>query len=285
MFSTLTTEIEKSFLKEKLENINSSVIILWLCSIIIFNYRFGLDEMVKKYLAFSNAIQFTLLLVLIVLISVSGELINRLTPLAFKMLCGRWPGIILKQLSVSIKKKNEKITKAFEKKYEMLYGKKSLNLAERNELMKLEDEVNFMPYEGITYFGNIIHHITLRQKKWYGLDVAVCWPRLWLLLPEHVKKDISMNKSSIDQKIGTIVCYVLLMFWGVFIPWLTPLLVVISIVTYRFLINDLKQHYYLVCSCFDLYRFLLYDAIKLPANSEQEEAKGRNVTSYLHRGE
>jgi hypothetical protein len=39
-----------------------------------------------------------------------------------------------------------------------------------------------------TRLCNLLHAIELRPQEKYGLDIFVCWPRLWLVLPESVKK-------------------------------------------------------------------------------------------------
>ena len=76
--------------------------------------------------------------------------------------------------------------------YRRLMWEKSL-LYQR--LRRFPDEQQyFMP----TRLGNLLKAAELRPLSKYGLDSVICWPRIWLLLPESAKTELVNARADLD---------------------------------------------------------------------------------------
>lgn len=49
-----------------------------------------------------------------------------------------------------------------------------------------------------TKLGNILRAAESRPYDKYGLDAVICWSRLWLLLPDGVKKELQEARSNLN---------------------------------------------------------------------------------------
>ena len=50
-----------------------------------------------------------------------------------------------------------------------------------------------------TRLGNILRAAEQRPLERYGLDAIICWSRLWLLLPDAVKKDLQEARADLNS--------------------------------------------------------------------------------------
>lgn len=137
-----------------------------------------------------------------------------------------------------------------------------------------------------TALGNILRSRERSPLRKYGLDAIVCWPRLWSLLPAHVRTDLASARSSLDRLAE-------LWFWGLFFllwAFLTPWALIIGllwmIISYGLALQAAMAYGDLLETAFDLHRFALYDAMgwPRPKNSQEEKTLGMQLTEYLWRG-
>ena len=71
-----------------------------------------------------------------------------------------------------------------------------LTAEQRDELVQLDWQQIHLPLPNQlmpTRLGNILRAAEQRPLEKYGLDAIVCWSRLWLLLPDAVKKDLQVK--------------------------------------------------------------------------------------------
>ena len=136
--------------------------------------------------------------------------------------------------------------------------------------------------------GNILRASEDRCALKYGLDAIICWPRLWLVLPEEVKTELSAARSGLNLNARLWLWRVLFLLWApIFgVWWPLPLGVGAAWLAQRWMVQAAQVYEDLVESAFDLYRFALYGALHwpLPTNPAEERALGQGLTEYLWHG-
>lgn len=140
-----------------------------------------------------------------------------------------------------------------------------------------------------TRLGDILRAAERRPADHYGLDALVCWYRLWMILPDAVKTDISQSRLQVDQSVRGWLWGALFIFWAPWVWWVAvPIAIVVPLLSYNFsmlsaanLFGDLTE------TAFDLHRMQLYDALHLPrpTSPATERADGRRLTLLLWHGE
>jgi hypothetical protein len=150
------------------------------------------------------------------------------------------------------------------------------------EFMELPDLDKRMP----TRLGNILRAAEQRPQEKYGLDAIICWPRLWLVLPEDVKAELDKAHQNLNDATQIWIWGILFFLWA-FWTWLAiPVAVVLVFIAYHWMRQTAEIYGQLLESSFDLYRPLLYKSLRLflPANPAEEYEQGEQLTAYLWRG-
>ncbi|MEV1005619.1 hypothetical protein [Nonomuraea sp. NPDC050202] len=137
-----------------------------------------------------------------------------------------------------------------------------------------------------TALGNILRAGELRPLRRYGLDVLIAWPRLWLVLPETARQEISGARTRLDVVGRTMVWALAAGVWSVFVWWAVPVAVLLAISAYRGGVLPAARVYSdLVEAAFDLYRWELYKALRLPMpKGHRKRARGRSAAHELPLG-
>ena len=166
-----------------------------------------------------------------------------------------------------------------------------LTAEQRDELVQLDWQQQQIPLPGQlmpTRLGNILRAAERRPLEKYGLDAVICWSRLWLLLPESVKKDLQEARADLNAAARIWLWSVLFMGWaGVGAWWAIPLGVAAAVFAYYgWAIAAASTYGDLIEASFDLYRHLLYQSLRwnLPPDPSEERRVGRELTEYLWRG-
>jgi len=50
-----------------------------------------------------------------------------------------------------------------------------------------------------TRLGNLLRAAERKPLEKYGLDAILCWSRLWMLLPDAVKKDLQESRADLNN--------------------------------------------------------------------------------------
>lgn len=161
---------------------------------------------------------------------------------------------------------------------------------ERREFLTLDhrlrryapDPDEIMP----TRLGNVLKSAEGWPYRKYGLDAIKCWPRLWLVLPEPVRGELSEARSRLDAAAVLWSWSALFLVWSPLAWWAILVSVVGCLVAYRWLVAAAEVYGDLVESAYDLYRGPLYQALGLarPESPADEPAAGRALTAFLWRG-
>lgn len=140
-----------------------------------------------------------------------------------------------------------------------------------------------------TRLGDVLRAAELRPSEKYGLDAIVCWYRLWMLLPEADKTEISGARLELDRAMRAWLWGALFVVWTPWLWWVAlPIAILVPLLAYNFsmlgtaaLFGDLTD------TAFDLHRMALYDAMFLrrPTSAATERQQGKKLSGLLWRGE
>ncbi|HYF62204.1 MAG TPA: hypothetical protein VD886_05275 [Herpetosiphonaceae bacterium] len=144
-----------------------------------------------------------------------------------------------------------------------------------------------------TRLGNILRSARLKPQSRYGLDTVVCWPRLWILLPQDARNELISARKNLDGHVQLFTWGLLFIaasqtisiLGGAWVWW--GLMVGLAVVCYAYLAALGAAVIYgdLLVTAFDLYRHLLYKALRFPLpKTTSEKGEGQRLTAYLFRG-
>jgi hypothetical protein len=154
----------------------------------------------------------------------------------------------------------------------------------RQELREMPTNTDLMP----TRLGNLLRAAERKPFDKYGLDAIICWSRLWLLLPDAVKKDLQNARADLNSAARVWLWSLLFVLWtfaGIW--WAAPLGILSALfVYYYWAIAAARTYGELIEASFDLYRHLLYQSLRwnLPSDPTEERRVGKELTEYLWRG-
>lgn len=185
--------------------------------------------------------------------------------------------------------------RSYQKQYDELRRLASMNHGDlepdqRDKLIWLDIWAHWQPVQTSdllpTALGNILRSRERSPERKYGLDAIVCWPRLWPLLPEHMRTDLANARSSLDRLAELWFWGLIFEVWIIWSPWVLLIGFVWMIAAYKLALQAAMAYGDLLETAFDLYRFSLYDAMEWPRpkNNQEEKTLGVQLTEYLWRG-
>jgi hypothetical protein len=118
------------------------------------------------------------------------------------------------------------------------------------------------------------------------LDVVLIWPRLWLVLPDTVRRELASARGSLDASVAAAI-------WGTAFVAFTPLTwwallgLVVPVTAVLWWVPVRAEVFAdLIEAAVELYRVALYRQLRwpLPENPAAERGRGEALTKYLERG-
>jgi len=144
-----------------------------------------------------------------------------------------------------------------------------------------------------TALGNALRAAEDVPYQRYRLDAVVIWPRLYPLLPQNMIAILTDRRNQLDLAVRFcavfLLCAIISVFflyrhgWWLLVPVLMLLLARLS---YRGAVSAAVAYGESVQSAFDLYRFELHKALRMPAPCYLQAEKKTNqlITSFLRQG-
>lgn len=234
-----------------------------------------------------------LLVVGFLIIAVSSSLVQRFDLTMLRWLEGYWPSWLnwLKDWCVGLQNKSlEKVRKRYEE-LEDKERQNSISPKEQEERVELALKLRLVPKNADdsmpTKLGNMLRAAENRPWERYGLDAIICWPRLWLLLPDGAKKEITESRATLDTAARLFLWSLLFMVWTVLAWWAPFVTLIVAYWAYRWALSAAEVYGDLLEAAFDMHRFALYETLRFPVPKDtlEEEAKGKQLTTYLFFGE
>ncbi|HAC65632.1 MAG TPA: hypothetical protein DCF68_19400 [Cyanothece sp. UBA12306] len=303
-----------------LSTILTPAFLFWAGGLLSYIYKHGWNSLETWFNQLSQTVQIILIISLLLVVLLSAIFVQRCEFSILRFLEGYWPNWLkwLQRLLIKNqqhrKEKRENILNLTLEKIEYLsqeiaeieqeindkrttltpeeVTKKSQKITklrgqkfnETEKFINLDWQLRYFPSDPMpTKLGNILKAAEQRPLKQYGLDTIICWPRLWLLLPDSVKLELSQARMSLNSSAINWFWSLLFFGWTFFTLWIIPIALLSTYLTYRSILNTAIIYGDLLESAFDLYRFELYQSLRfpLPKSTAEEKQRGEQLTTYL----
>ena len=117
-----------------------------------------------------------------------------------------------------------------------------------------------------TRAGNILRAAETRPRDRYGLETVLCWPRLWLVLPDDARQEVISARSALYLAVQAWLAGIVFCVWVFWAWWAVPLGLAVAIGVYYLRILGASETYGdLIGSCYDVHRSKLYEACAFPS--------------------
>lgn len=274
-----------------LEYIFGPAFLYWAGGFALYSWNIGWQTVLRDIQSLTPFQQGSWLVLALLILAFSSVLMKTLRFPILRLLEGYWPwplrylcpGIVSMRKRFYQKKMTELRQLATE-------DRKKLSLAQRDRLIKLEIWAHWQPVNAkdllSTTLGNIMRARERSPERKYGLDAIICWPRLWPLLPENVRTDLTNARSTLDRLVELWFWGLLSLLWVFSVPWAVVIGLLWIVITYGLACQAAMPYGELLEAAFDLYRFSLYDVMgwPRPKNTQEEIILGSQLTEYLWRG-
>ena len=175
------------------------------------------------------------------------------------------------------------------REFNQLGNPAKLSAAQRTRYLELENQqIYLLPKADRlpTRLGNTLRSFERRPAQKYGLDALVCWPHVWSVMPENAQRDLVTARQNLNDAVQIWLWSALFSVWFIWAWWALPAAVLLMLIAYQWALQAANTYGKLLETAFDLYRPLLYQALRfpLPDDPKTEVEAGENLTAYLLRG-
>jgi hypothetical protein len=270
-----------------------SGVLFWLAGFIawLYHHGYGSTYLIELINNTSKSVLIITIISILITITIIANILSRFDTIIIRILEGYYwmtwlANIWTKWQNKRIERKQQRYQQLAQKYYK---GLPPLTRTEQAEYAYLDWQLMYIPQPQQrlpTRLGNLLRAIESRPGEKYGLNIFICWPRLWLILPENVKTELSTARENLETTARIWLWGLLFLIWT---PY-TYLAIAISLITmllaYRWMLQAAATYGQLIESTFDLYRHNLYKELrwKLPSNALEEKQQGEKLTAYLWRG-
>ncbi len=268
--------------------------IFWAGGAAIALQHYGWQTLSAQFSAYPEPLQITLLIVGFCIIAASGFVVQRFDLSVLRFLEGYWP-TQLRPLRRWLVRRAMKYHQRVLDRWQPLAhlantAPAQLTAEQQEEFIQLDRQQLQMPLPNQTMptrLGNILRAAERRPLEKYGLDAIVCWPHLWLILPDAVKTDLQATRADLDSAVRIWLWSLLFLIWGIWAWWAIPLGLGTAFFAYdRWALDAARAYATLIEAVFDIHRFALYRALHfpLPNTPDAERVLASKVNTYLQRG-
>ncbi len=268
----------------------SPAFLFWLAGLGFYMQRYGWQGLWNWLQQRTSAEQIALLVLLLLGLILSSLLTSRWRFAMLRWMEGYWPWPIIfigrplaRWQAYRLSQAEKALNALMEKSGPLPFDQ----VRRRGELELFTHYFPADPSEILpTRLGNILRAGETAPTSKYGLDAFVCWPRLWPLLPDTLRKDL----ETVYERMLTLAeiweAGLLTACWVAFSWWALPLALVWTALAYRLLIPVAMTYADLLETAFDLYRRKLYETIgwPLPNVGEEEIEAGKRLSEFFWRG-
>jgi hypothetical protein len=238
----------------------------------------------------SPAVQTALLIGVVLAVAASAVLVSRFDLAVLRSLEGYWPKWAKPLSGVRVRAWRRKLDAAGEQVQSLARkGLENLTPEERAQFVASDTLRKGSPASSDllpTRLGNVLRAAERRPWKKYRLDPVVTWPRLWLVLPDTTKQELTRARGTLDLSARASLWGALFVVWTVWAWWAAPVGLAVIVLGYRSSLVAGETYAQLVEAAFDVHRPALYRALQWPRPTTplEERRLGEALTKYLWRG-
>lgn len=264
----------------------------WGGGLLAWAWRHGWQPLISRPAALNNTAAYIALAVGgLMLLAASSAAVTRLQLSVLRLAEGHWPGP-LRRLRFALARRQEKWLQAQDERWQELadIAPEQRTAPQQAEYARLDAELARYPVDPRhlmpTRLGNLLQSAEEYPQVRYGLTMSVCWPRLWLLLPEETQEALTNARGRLNSATRFLTWGVLFAVWTVWAWWAAPVALVAAAAAYRGMLSAAGVYGDLLRAAVDLHRLGLYEALRWPPPSgpADEPAHGRRLSEYLFRG-
>ena len=264
----------------------------WAGGLLAYADRFGWARWTGWWAARSAPEQAAVVVGGLLGVAFSGLLMERLQGTVLRWVEGYWP-FPFRGLRFALARRWVKRAREMEARWQELAERcagdpRRLSPQERAEYARLDGLRLRLPFDAgrmmPTLVGNLLRAAEEHPQVRYGLEAGVCWPRLWLVLPQEVREELGAARARLDETVRLFAWGVLFLVWTVWAWWAAVVGVLVALLAYQGMKAAALVYGELVRAAFDLYRGELYRALGWP-RGEDERQSGQALTRFLWRGE
>jgi len=277
--------------KQWVAKILTPAFVFWFGGVLAWGTRYGWEPFEDVLTQTSAALPIIQLISVLAIVVASATIVQRLELPVLRLLEGYWPRWMQPIKRWCVKRQKIRSDRA-ESRFQILASQKlsTLTPEELEEYVQLDWQLKQTPTQSKflmpTRLGNILRAAERRSLEKYGLESVICFPRLWLLLPNEVKIEITEARAQLNTMVRVWIWSVLFVTWGIWAWWAILVGIGSAWLAHRWMLNAAAIYGDLVESAFDLYRTALYQSLRwpLPKSPSEEPQIGQALTAYLWRG-
>lgn len=266
--------------------------VFWLGGLAAWVWRFGWSTLETGFAQQTEPMQIALIIVSLLVVVTSAFIVQQFERPVIKFIEGYWPswmGFLRRRL---IRRQRHGFMQK-EQRWQNLaikQDKQGLTPEEMDEFVTLDWQLRQFPTRPErlmpTKLGNLLRAAEEQPLNKYGLDAVICWPRLWLVLPDDVRKELQESRSELNTTARIWLWSLLFLIWAIWTWWVIPAALLSALFAYRWMLSATETYADLLESAFDLHRLALYQSLRwpLPAHPAEELQMGQQLTEYLWRG-
>ncbi len=296
MYKGFLTAVSSKLAERWVANLFAPAFVFWVGGLAA-HFQTENWEDLKTWLAgLDNALQVAVLLGCLLVVVTSGFIVQRFDLAVLRFFEGYWPAWTAPLRDRLLQRQQQWYAQAEDRWNELMVKQQESSgrtSQEDEEFIALDAQLHRAPVghsrQMPLKLGNILRAAEMQPNNKYGLDAVVCWPRLWMVLPQEVKEEIQQARSDLNTAARVWLWGVLFLIWFFIYRW-TWWVVPVSLGTawfaHHWMLLAAATYGELLESAFDLYRFELYAALHwpLPKTPEEEQHSGTLLTQYLWRG-
>jgi hypothetical protein len=137
-----------------------------------------------------------------------------------------------------------------------------------------------------THLGNRLRSAEDYPKRRYELATSVIWPRLWLIMADGARAELTAARDRLNSHVRFIVWSALLLVWLLLsVWWVIPLAILGIAWGYWQAFEEAGDYGDLIRAAVDVHHNELHEKMKRTLDDEDEKARGKALTRFLWRGE
>jgi hypothetical protein len=267
--------------------------VFWLGGLAAWIQKFGWNQLQQWLASLGEPLQIAVLVGSLLLVAASAFAIQRFDLAVLRFFEGYWPGWMAPLTDRLVNRQRARM-KRLENKWQELAVKRDqggkLTAEDLDQFVAIDWQLRQMPAQPErlmpTTLGNLLRAAESHPSDKYGLDAIICWSRLWLVLPEAVKKELQDARADLNTAARVWLWGVLFLVWTSWAWWAVPIALFVALFAHWWMLEAAATYGDLLESAFDLHRMKLYQSLHfpLPANPAAENELGAQVTEYLWRG-